>query len=607
MILRALWRSSPSALGVPQFAGTRFLSATPHRHQFEALGVLVDAAEKANEEMEESKDGKRAKKRIIRAPRPPNGGGNGGGNGNGHSNKDKGESVWKKRLKATFVKATEATVIMTAGLAMLGFAGLVYHRAYRHHTLNKMDNALEEWDPVLQMSCDYKKILSSTDWVQRPQQSLVDDIVAGKKKGRYYILLGEKGTGKTSMILRAIEKVQGHNVVVMDAHGDPEIFRQRLGKALSFEFHEDYWGGLFSLRGPRENTFLDIERVFNVLEEVAVRRYNKLGRPLCLLINNAHLIHENEEGDKVLTLLQQKAESLSGSGIATIIFNSDDYWLYQRLMRNQTRMDAISISDLNKPEAVHILRRLRKSLIGEDISENMCNTIYSLVGGRPQHLAAVAGHIDMIRASQELIDRDKQWFLNNCPLIGGEMDDDVMDSGKFAVAGMLLAREFVLNEEELSKQYPDSKDGSRKLPLIPLWRAKQIMTRPDFIREFDNLNFFTLDSFSRVKPDSVVMMHAFREIVNMPGFEELLQSTMDRIDDIESLGRTRELCFKDLGGGGGRLRGSLVLKGNRLELAFPKSDDDDDESEEAMMLDRSGHEYWQERMRAIDREKGISK
>ena len=44
----------------------------------------------------------------------------------------------------------------------------------------------------------------------------------------------------------------------------------------------------------------------------------------------------------------------------------------------------------------------------------------------------------------------------------------------------------------------------------------------------------------------MAMQNAFRDVCEKEGFEELLQATLDRISDIESLGRTRELTLKDL-------------------------------------------------------------
>lgn len=77
-------------------------------------------------------------------------------------------------------------------------------------------------------------------WVPRDEQEKLDRIISGETRGHYYLIIGEKGTGKTSMILEAMRKTNGDNVSMFDAHGDLEIFRMRLGKALDYEFHEEY-------------------------------------------------------------------------------------------------------------------------------------------------------------------------------------------------------------------------------------------------------------------------------------------------------------------------------------------------------------------------------
>ena len=92
-------------------------------------------------------------------------------------------------------------------------------------------------------------------------------IVASVERGRYYLLIGEKGTGKSSMLLEAMHKVDGEGVSMFEAHADLEVFRVHLGKALDYEYHEDYIGALFSIEGQRDTTpLLDIERAFNKLE-----------------------------------------------------------------------------------------------------------------------------------------------------------------------------------------------------------------------------------------------------------------------------------------------------------------------------------------------------
>lgn len=74
----------------------------------------------------------------------------------------------------------------------------------------------------------------------REEQEKIDRIISGDIKGQYYLLIGEKGTGKTSMLLDAMRKTNGENIAMVEAHADLEIFRIRLGKALDFEFHEEY-------------------------------------------------------------------------------------------------------------------------------------------------------------------------------------------------------------------------------------------------------------------------------------------------------------------------------------------------------------------------------
>lgn len=61
-----------------------------------------------------------------------------------------------------------------------------------------------------------------------------------------------QGTGKTTMILDAMQANQAEGVAMCDAHPDLEVFRLRLGKALNYEYNEDSQTGLFSRRDPRE-------------------------------------------------------------------------------------------------------------------------------------------------------------------------------------------------------------------------------------------------------------------------------------------------------------------------------------------------------------------
>lgn len=60
------------------------------------------------------------------------------------------------------------------------------------------------------------------------------------------------------------------------------------------------------------------------------------------------------------------------------------------------------------------------------------------------------------------------------------MDDDVMDQQKYASAAMVLAKAMVNQEKEMEQTYHD--EEGHILPEIPLHKAREIMTRADFIQ-----------------------------------------------------------------------------------------------------------------------------
>ena len=115
------------------------------------------------------------------------------------------------------------------------------------------------------------------------------------------------------------------------------------------------------------------------------------------------------------------------------------------------------------------------------------------------------------------------------------------------------------------------------LPELPLYKACQVMTRADFIQQYDHMN--TIDSNSIVRADSVPMQNAFREVASEEGFDQYLEDTLERITDIKSLGRTREITIKDLWDGGKYNMTMTDKKGNvqqvvSWDVELGKSDDE---------------------------------
>ncbi|KAJ8098867.1 hypothetical protein POJ06DRAFT_199521 [Lipomyces tetrasporus] len=487
------------------------------------------------------------------------------------------------KFNQTAFKVFESAAITFASIAILGISGYMYHEYYQHRVVAKIRRAFEKGDPSLDLAMWSRTGEGEVEWVMRDEQDVINRAVSGKGLGRYYLMIGEKGTGKTSMLLEAMRRVSALHCAMFEAHADPEIVRIRLGKAINYDYHEDYIGSLFSIRGPRDTTaLLDIERAFDKLEEVALYEVKKTGQPLVLIVNSTHLLRDDADGENLVELLQQRAESFAASGLVTMIFNSDDYWVYERFKRLGTRLDVVTVHDLSREKSVESLRMWRRKYFGDEpaLTTEVCNKVYDIVGGRPQFLNRVAQHRDMLCLARSIVDNERTWFLNQCGLLGMDMDDDVMESGKFSGSAMLLMKELVDMDKAYRTEHGEpAADDDHVLPSLPLWRARQVMTRADYIQKYDNLNIFTIDSNSMVRADSTAMMEAFRQIAATPGFDKLLEDTLDRVSQIESLGRTRELVAKDLVGGIGKYKITFEKGKEILVQAVPPPDDGDNDDD----------------------------
>jgi len=134
-----------------------------------------------------------------------------------------------------------------------------------------------------------------------------------------------------------------------------------------------------------------------------------------------------------------------------------------------------------------------------------------------------------------------------------------------AAGAFLLIQALVNKELEDIKQ--EAKDGmpleDHDIPTLPQHLSRRIMTRADLLERLDQCNVIAIDTRSNVRASSVPMMRAFREICGQEDFNAMLQNVLDRISEVESLGRTREIEFKDLKGSDGKVRVKIdVEKGN---------------------------------------------
>jgi hypothetical protein len=336
------------------------------------------------------------------------------------------------------IKILEGSATAGASIFLLAVVGYSYTRYYNRMVLGNIELAFETGEPVLELAAsgtyDPDEGAKYDRWIPRNEQERIDRIVTGLDKGRYHLIMGEKGTGKGSMLIDAMSKIDAEGVVMMEAHADPEIFRIRLGRCLNFQFHEDNIGALFSIRGPRDAAaILDIERAFNKLEQVALTRRAKIGRPLVLIINSAHLISDDDKGKNLIELIQQRAEQWAAANIAVVVISTDKYWVYERLKQYSTRMEVTYIADLSKDHAIQALRNYRWKYWRERTPNAVLEEVYDRIGGRLTFLNRVAKTTDMIQMCALIEEAEKIWLLNECGILGSEMDDDVMDQQKYAV------------------------------------------------------------------------------------------------------------------------------------------------------------------------------
>lgn len=179
---------------------------------------------------------------------------------------------------------------------------------------------------------------------------------------------------------------------------------------------------------------LDIERALNKLEKVALKNRAVRGKPLIIIVNQCHLIRDDEDGKDLLELLQQRAEQWAASNLVTMVFNTDDYWVYERFKQLATRMEVLAVHDLPKSQALTALKRYRQRYFHEDTPKDILEQVYDLVGGRLSFLNRVAKSANMLKTCDQIKEIEKTWFLNQCWILGSEMDDDVMDQQKWAVS-----------------------------------------------------------------------------------------------------------------------------------------------------------------------------
>ena len=124
----------------------------------------------------------------------------------------------------------------------LGLGGYAYSLFYKRTVRSKIENAFSTGYSSQERVAlgriafgseeKVQEIVEKEFWVPRWEQEQVNDIVSGKTRGKYYLIIGERGTGKRALLLEAMRKVNGDGIAMLEAHSELEVFRTRLGKAI---------------------------------------------------------------------------------------------------------------------------------------------------------------------------------------------------------------------------------------------------------------------------------------------------------------------------------------------------------------------------------------
>ncbi|CAG8780977.1 26261_t:CDS:2, partial [Dentiscutata erythropus] len=314
----------------------------------------------------------------------------------------------KKNRSNVLFQVMEVLLTTVIGLTAVGLGGVFYHswqvvkNWYEWNEVHKVKLAFQTPDPLLRSK--------SGGFLEREEfLETIDKVIEGRAPGKYLLLVGERGTGKTKLILNAMEKINQCGVVYAEAHSESEIFKARLGKALKYTYREDYIGQLFSRVAPeRGSALLDVEKALNVVETVAIKHCKKRGRPLVLVINHIHAFKDDDkDGDNLLALLQQRAESWAATKIVTV-----------------------------PKEAIELLKSKRQE------SEDELEKIVERIGGRLSYIDKLAKETDIYATAKQLENEERNWIINRIGLIPN-FEGGALDKQKYAACAWKLIHAIV--------------------------------------------------------------------------------------------------------------------------------------------------------------------
>jgi hypothetical protein len=165
-------------------------------------------------------------------------------------------------------------------------------------------------------------------------------------------------------------------------------------------------------------------------------------------------------------------------------------------------------------------------------------------------LSQLVKEADLDAAVDYLISSQKAWLMSRLGLIP-DLDDDVMDEQKMASCSLVsssfnvshnpkitfLSTQLLFQEFARIAQLDEDAGVVDVLPDVKLEyrRAREVMTRTDFLHPLDHHNIIAIDLDYYVRPDSQLMLSVFRSIVAEPDFQEKLDNVRARYDFLPHL------------------------------------------------------------------------
>ncbi|PWW77223.1 hypothetical protein C7212DRAFT_362855 [Tuber magnatum] len=289
------------------------------------------------------------------------------------------------------IKALLPQTNMGLGLATIfvGSAGNVVYAQYSNLVREKRLHSALAMGAV-------PDVKSTEELVERPDVTRAIEYILKPKRnyGSYDMIVGNHGTGKTTMVRHVAHQLEGVLYVDISPNSvSDKTFAEAFAKAFNWtpatslvDMLLSYWG--MGARETADDRALLVKVFKEFRHQAEVFEKNK-GRPPVLVLDNVNrLAQRNPE---LLNILQDIAKDAADDRLfITVFVTSEGQAPIQMLGRSASSRlgEVVEIGDLNDDEAMDFLCNKRA------IAESGARDIYGLVGGRVGLLARTANKLN---------------------------------------------------------------------------------------------------------------------------------------------------------------------------------------------------------------------